>query len=136
MCLCLKYLVFPSKMRAELGVLNIVSFPVPGEMVYSFFKIFFDIFWNSISLTQILHFGKEDLVYDYLFTSQRESEFVPDMDFFAIPSHILFPLELLRIKNRVSKIKFRDFNGNYDYFSYPCWSILFSFAPSHKSFIF
>ena len=130
MCLCLKYLVLPSKKRAELGVLEVVSFPVPGEIVYSFFNFFFDIFWNSISLTQILHFGKENLVYDYFFTSQRES------DFFAIPSHIFFPLELLRIKNRVTKIKFRHFNGNYDYSSYPCWSTLFLYAPSHKSLVF
>ena len=38
------------------------------------------------------------LVCDYLFTSQRESHSVPDMDFFAIPSLILSHLELLIIE--------------------------------------
>ena len=42
--------------------------------------------------------GEEDFVYDYLFTSQRESHSVPDIDFFAIPSLILSHLELSRIE--------------------------------------
>ena len=37
-------------------------------------------------------------MYDYLFTSKRESRYVPDMDIFAIPSLILSHLELLRKK--------------------------------------
>ena len=53
-----------------------------------------------------------DLVYDYLFTSQRESHYVPDMDVFAIPSLILSHLELLRIEllklTKVAKIKYFD----------------------------
>ena len=53
-----------------------------------------------------------DLVYDYLFTSQRESHYVPDKDFFAIPSLILFHLELLRTElpklTKVAKIKYFD----------------------------
>ena len=42
--------------------------------------------------------GGEDLVYDYLFTSQRESHTVSDMDFFAITSLISSHLELSRIE--------------------------------------
>ena len=38
------------------------------------------------------------MVYDYLFTSQRESHSVPDMYFFAIPSLILSHLELWRME--------------------------------------
>ena len=41
--------------------------------------------------------GDENLVFDYLFTSQRESHSVPDMDFFAIASFILSYLEVSRI---------------------------------------
>ena len=41
---------------------------------------------------------KEDLVYDYFFTSQRESHSVPDMNSFATPSLILSHLELSRIE--------------------------------------
>ena len=40
--------------------------------------------------------GEEDLVYDYLFTSQGESRFAPGMDVFAIPSLISSHLELSR----------------------------------------
>ena len=38
------------------------------------------------------------MVYVYLFTSQRESHSVPDMDSFAILSLIFFHLELWRIE--------------------------------------
>ena len=53
-----------------------------------------------------------DLVYDYLFTSQRGSHSVPDMEFFATPSLILSHLKLLRIElpklTKVAKIKYFD----------------------------
>ena len=45
------------------------------------------------------HSGEYDLVYDYHITSQRESDSVPDMDFFAIPSLILSHLELSSYQN-------------------------------------
>ena len=48
-----------------------------------------------VNVSQIL---EENLVYVYLFTSQRESHSVPDMDSFAILSLILFHLELSRIE--------------------------------------
>ena len=38
------------------------------------------------------------MVYDYLFTSQRESHSVPDMDFFALPLLIMSHLELSTIE--------------------------------------
>ena len=41
---------------------------------------------------------EEDLVYDYLFTSQRESHSVSDMEFLTIPSHVLSYMELCRIE--------------------------------------
>ena len=65
--------------------------------LYILFSILFLIFWNSINLAYVSQLGDEDLVSDYLFTSQRESHSLPDMDFFAIPSLTLSHLELLRI---------------------------------------
>ena len=59
---------------------------------------FFSIFWNSTNLAYVTDFGLEGLVYDYLFTFQRESHSVPYMDFFTIPSLILSHLELSRIE--------------------------------------
>ena len=97
-CLCLKYLVRPSKWKVELGVWEVAFFPVPEKIVYSFFNLPFDIFWNSINLAYVSQLGEEDFIYSYLFTSERESHFVPDMDFFAIPSLILSHLELSKIE--------------------------------------
>ena len=55
--LCLKYKVCPYKWRVELSVWEIAFFPVPREVVYSFFNFLFDIFWNSINLTWRRRFG-------------------------------------------------------------------------------
>ena len=75
----------PTKWRVEVDVWEVVFFPAQEEIVYSFFNFYFDIFWNSINLAYASQNGEEDLVYNYLFTSQRESHSVPDMDIFAIP---------------------------------------------------
>ena len=72
-------------------------FPGREEILY-FFNILFDIFWDSTNSACVSELGEKGLVYDYLFTSQRESHSVPDMDFFAIPSLILSHLELSRIE--------------------------------------
>ena len=58
--------------------------------------------------------GEEDLVYDYLFTSQRESHSIPDMDF-LLYLH-LFCL-IWSYENSVTKINFKYFNGNCNYSS-------------------
>ena len=87
--MCLKYLVRPSKWRVELGVWEVVFFPVPEEIVYSFLNFFSNIFWKSINLAYVSQLRGEDLVYDYLFTSERGSHSVPDMDLFAILLFIL-----------------------------------------------
>ena len=60
-------------------------FPVPEDITYSLLNILFDIFWDSINLVYVSKLVEEGLVYDYLFTSQRESHSIPDMDFFAVP---------------------------------------------------
>ena len=51
-----------------------------------------------MNLGYVSQLGEEDLVYNYLFTSQRKSHSVPDMVFFALLSLILFHLELSRIE--------------------------------------
>ena len=85
----------PFQMESWTWCLGGYIFPIPAEIVYSFFNFLIDIFWNSINLAYVSQLGEEDLVYD---TSQRESHSVPDMDFFAIPSLILSRLELSRIR--------------------------------------
>ena len=54
-------------------------------------------------------FDSLDLVYEYPFTSKRESHSVPDIDFFITPSLILSQLELLRIE--LPKLTTKLFNG-------------------------
>ena len=94
MCLCLKYLLRPCKWRVELGVWEVVFFPVPEEIVYSFFNFLFDIFWNSKNLAYVSQLGEKDFIYNYLFTSQRGSHSVPDMDFFPgkLYLHLFCPI--------------------------------------------
>ena len=42
-----------SKWRVKLGVLEVVFFTVPGEILYTFVNFLFDIFWNRINLTYV-----------------------------------------------------------------------------------
>ena len=76
---------------------SLYFFPVPGEIVYSFFSFLFDIFWNGTNLAYVSQLGQDDLVSDYLLTPQRQSYSVPDMIFFAIPLLILSHFELSKI---------------------------------------
>ena len=77
-----KYLVCPSKWRVELTVLDILCFPVPEEIAYSFSNFLFDILELHKFGLWVSQFGNKDLVSDYIFTSQRESRSIPDMFFF------------------------------------------------------
>ena len=69
-CQFLKYLVHPSNRRDQLGVWEVAFFSLAEEIVFSFFYFLFDIFWNSINVAYVSQLGEEDLIYDYLFTSQ------------------------------------------------------------------
>ena len=72
------------------------------------------IFWNSINLTYESQLGNKDLVSDYIFTFQKESHSVPDMDFLLTFNYFV-PFAV--IENRFTKINFKYFNGNCDYSS-------------------
>ena len=71
----------PSPPNGEFSWVSGRFFLVPEEIVYSFFNALFDVFWGSIKLAYVSKLGEEGLGYDYLFTSQRETHSVPDMDF-------------------------------------------------------
>ena len=112
-----------------------------GDCIYScsignyifFFSTSFLIFWNSINLAYVSQLGNEDLVDDYIFTSQRESHSLPDMGFLL---YLQFFVPWGLIENKFTKISFKYFNGDCDYFSCPGWWILFLYAPPHKGLIF
>ena len=101
--------------------------------LYILFSISFLIFWNSINLAYVSQLGNEDLVSDYIFTSQKESHSVPDMGFLLTFNYFV-PFGV--IENRFTKINFKYFNGNCDYSSCPGWWILFLYAPPHKGLAF
>ena len=90
--LCLKYLVQSSKWTVQLGIWEVVFFPVLEEIVYSFLVYYFldKRVWFSIISSFYLS--------------------VLDMEFFAIPSLILSHSELLRI---VIKVDFKYFNESF-----------------------
>ena len=83
MCLSktVKYLACPSKWRVELTVWEVLVFPVPEEISYSFFNFLFYIFeWYKFGLW-VSQLRNKDLVSDYIFTSQRVSHSIRDMVF-------------------------------------------------------
>ena len=92
MSLCLKYLVQSSKWTVQLGIWEVVFFPVLEEIVYSFFAYYF--LDKRVLFSIISSFYLSVLV----------------MDFFAIPSFILSHSELLRI---VTKVDFKYFNESF-----------------------
>ena len=94
--------------------------------------MFFLIFWNSINLACVSQLGNEDLVSDYIFTSQRESHSLPDMGLLLTFNYFV-PFGV--VKSRFIKTNFKYFNGNYDYSSCPGWWILL-YAPPHKGLAF
>ena len=88
-------------------------FPVPEEIVYS---ISFLIFWKIINLTYVSQLGDEDSVTDYIFTSQRESHSVPDMDFLL---YLQLFCPIWSYREQIYQNNFKCFNGNCDYSSCP-----------------
>ena len=68
------------------------------------------------------------MVYDYLFTSQRQPHSVADMDLFIIPSLILSQLELTI---ELPKLTLSTLMENCDHYSIcPGWSVLFWYVPA------
>ena len=98
-CLCQKYLVHLSKWRVQLGFWEAVFFPVPEEVVCSFFNIVFDIFWAKYKFGLCIKTWRREFGFLRLsFTSQGESHSVPDRIFFATLLLILSHFELSRIE--------------------------------------
>ena len=70
----------------ELGVWEVVFFPVPEEIVCSFL-----VYFGILQIWPMYHsLAKRVWFKCYLFTSQRESHYVPDMDF-LLYLHLFYP---------------------------------------------
>ena len=135
MCICLKqwnaYSALPN------GELSAVSrrlyFFLFQKKLYILFSISFLIFWNSINLAYVSRPGNEDLVCDYIFTSQKDSYSVPGMGFMLTFNYFV-SFEVM--ENSFTKMNFKYFNGNCDHSSWPRWWVLFLYTPPHKSLAF
>ena len=86
----------PSKWRVQLGVWEVVVFPVPKEIVYSLYNIRFYIFWAGINLTKVSQLGEENLVNDSFYTSKSLTLF--QIWIFCYTFAYLSHLELSRIE--------------------------------------
>ena len=108
-------------------------FPVPEGNYIFFFQFIFWYILESTILAYALKLGEKDSVYDYFYLSKRVSIF-SRYGFFCCTFIYLAPFGV--IENRVIKINFKYFNGNYEYSSCPGWSILFLYAPAQKDLAF
>ena len=128
-----KYLVCPSKCGELTSLSRRLYFFLFQGKLYILFSIPFMIFWNSINLAYASQLGNEDFVSDYIFTSQRESHSVPDINFLLTFNYFV---TIGVIENRFTKINFKNFNGNCEYSSCFAWWILFLNAPLYKGLAF
>ena len=104
---------------------------------------FFAKFWNSTNLGMHNSLDNRILVYDYFFTSQRQSHSVLHMYFFSFAIYrnisrtewntyiftYFVRFGVSRIK--LTKVTSKYFNGNFDHFICLGWSILFFYAPTN-----
>ena len=92
-------------------------------------------FWYTLEyLTYVLKFGWEDLVYEYLVTSEWESHSVQNMCFFVKLSFILSELGLS--KREFPKLTARISKEPSDHTICPVLSVLFLYASAHRDWPF
>ena len=128
-----KCLVCPSKWGEFSSMSRRLYFFLFQRELYIGFSISFLIFLISINLAYVPQHGNDDLVSDYIFTSQKKSHSVSDMCFLLTFNYFV-PFGF--IENKFTKINFKYFNENCNYSSFPGWWILFLYAPPHKGLAF
>ena len=80
--------------------------------------------WISIYVNYVPKFGSEELVYNYLFNSQRESHAVKTCTYFV-------PIEV--IQRRIDKINTIILMENFDHAICPGLSVLFLYAQAYRA---
>ena len=121
--LCLKYLVNSSKWRVELGVWEVVFFPVRDEIEYSFLLNFGIVqiwvcttvwitgFWFTIIFSPL----KDSLTlytYVFFFFCYIQKHIQNRVKYIYL--HLFCPI--WSIENKVTKVTSKYFNGNFDHF--------------------
>ena len=108
-------------------------FPVPEEVVCSFFNIFFDVFWAKYKFGLCIKTWV--CLFTIIFLPLKESLTLFQIKIFWYI--IAYSVPFCVIENRVTKINLKYGNGNCYYSSCLGRSILFIYAPSaHKAFAF
>ena len=127
--LSLKYIVHSYEWRVEQVSASLYFVPVPEEIVY-YFLVYF-----VIVQTWSIHHSLDKKVWLWImFLPVKESHSVPDMDFFCYT--FTFFVRFGVIKNRATKVNSKYFNGNFDNFICPVWSVLFLHAPDYQAWLF
>ena len=98
--------------------------PVPEEIIYSF-----SVYFVIVQTWSIYHSLDKKVWLWNMSLPVKESNSVPDMDFFCY-TFIFF------VRCGVIKVNSKYFNGNFDHFICPVWSILFLYAPDHQAWLF
>ena len=94
----------------------------------------FGIFWNNTNLEYLTYFGLEGSGYWLCFYLSKRVSLCSRYGFFCYTFIYLAWFGV--IKNRVTKVNSKYFNGNCDRFICLDWSILFLYAPVHKTLLF
>ena len=133
MCLCLKYLLRPCKWRVELGI----CFFLFQRKLYILFSIPFLIYFGIVKIWPMYHNLEKRISFTIIFLPLKEGLTLFQIRiFFQVSYTFTYFVPFGVIKNRVIKINFKYFNGNYDYSSCPGSSILFLYASAHKGLAF
>ena len=104
---CLEYLTQFSKWRGAWEV--IFFFCSSSNYIFFQFHFWFILEWQIFDLCTIVWINKLTIVNDYLFTSQRESRAVPDMDLFYYTFNYFIPIGIIEV--RVTKTNSKYFNS-------------------------
>ena len=99
-----KYLVQSLKWRVELGVWEVVFFPVPEEIVY-YFLVYFEI----VQISSMYHSLNKRVWFTIILLSRKESLTLFQIWFFYYTFTYFVPFGV--IENRVTKVKSKYFNG-------------------------
>ena len=91
--LCLKYLVQLFKWRLELGIWEVVFFPVPEVIVYSFL-----VYFGIVQIWHMYHSWEKRIGLRLSFYLPKRISLCSRYVFFTVPSRILSHLEQLRIE--------------------------------------
>ena len=101
-------------------------FSVLGEILYSFLVY--------LGMLQMFYSLDKSVWFTTFFLPLKESPTLFQTWFFCYTFTYFLPFGV--IENGVTRVNSKIFNGNFDHFVSPGWSILFLHAQAHKAWLF